>query len=47
MKMYGGVEVWPHTFLTLAPDQGEWSASCPSFFTSGKSPWYAFKGRLH
>jgi hypothetical protein len=33
MKMYWGVEVWFHTFLTSAPDGGEWSASCSSHFT--------------
>jgi len=28
------VEVNLHTFLTLAPGRGEWSASCFSHFTS-------------
>jgi len=36
MKMYGGVEVQLHTFLASALGGGEWSASCPSHFTSGK-----------
>jgi hypothetical protein len=35
MKMYGRVEVQPHTFLTSALDEGEWSASHPSCFI----PW--------
>jgi len=35
MKMYWGVVVQLHTFLTLAPDGGEWSASCLSCFTPG------------
>jgi len=33
--MYGGVDIQLHTFLTLALDGGEWSASHPSHFT----PW--------
>jgi hypothetical protein len=30
MKMYGGVKVYIHAFLTSALDEGEWSASCPT-----------------
>jgi len=30
MKMYWGVQIQLHAFLTLALDGGEWSASCPS-----------------
>jgi hypothetical protein len=33
MKTYGGVEVWPHAFLTSALGEGEWLASWPSRFT--------------
>jgi hypothetical protein len=33
MKSHWGVEVLIHTFLTLALDGGEWSASRPSCFT--------------
>jgi hypothetical protein len=33
MKMYWGVDVWIHIFLTLALVGGEWSASRPSRFT--------------
>jgi hypothetical protein len=33
MKMYGGVEVEIHTYLTLALDGGQRSASCPCHFT--------------
>jgi hypothetical protein len=33
MKVYGGVDVQIHIFLTLALVGGEWSASCPSRFT--------------
>jgi len=34
----GGMEVSPHTFLTLVLDVGEWSASWPSHFTSRGRP---------
>jgi hypothetical protein len=33
MKMYWGVEIQHHTFLTIALEGGEWSASCPGHFT--------------
>jgi len=33
MKVYWGMEVYLHAFLTLALDGGEWSASCSSFYT--------------
>jgi hypothetical protein len=33
MKMYWGVEVWLHAFLTSSLDGGEWSASHPGYFT--------------
>jgi hypothetical protein len=36
MKTYRGVEIQLHTFLTLALDGGEWSASHPSHFTPEK-----------
>jgi hypothetical protein len=32
--MYGGMDVWIHTFLTLALFEGEWSASHPYCFIS-------------
>jgi len=35
MKIYGGVE-YLQAFLTLALDGGEWSASYPGQFSSGK-----------
>jgi hypothetical protein len=35
MKTCWKVEVWLHTFLTLALDGGEWSASRPGRFTTG------------
>jgi len=41
VKIYWGVEVWVHAFLTSVLDGGEWSASNPSHFTpKGKNPWY-------
>jgi hypothetical protein len=36
IKMYGGVEVQLHVFLTLVLDEDEWSASHPSHFTPGE-----------
>jgi hypothetical protein len=33
MKVYGGVEVYVHVFLTSALLGGEWSASRPGHFT--------------
>jgi hypothetical protein len=33
MEAYWRVDVWLHTFLTLALDGGEWSASHPGCFT--------------
>jgi hypothetical protein len=33
MKVYGGVDVQIHIFLTLALAGGEWSASHPAHFT--------------
>jgi hypothetical protein len=35
MKMYGGVDVQFHVFLTMALVGGEWSASRPGRFTPG------------
>jgi hypothetical protein len=35
MKVYGGVDVYSHIFLTSALAGGEWSASRPGRFT----PW--------
>jgi hypothetical protein len=32
MKMYRGMDVWIHIFLTLALAGGEWSASRPGHF---------------
>jgi hypothetical protein len=36
MKMYGGVDVQTHVFLTSALDGGEWSASRPALLTPGE-----------
>jgi hypothetical protein len=36
MKVYGGVDVLIHVFLTSALIGGEWSASHPGRFTPGK-----------
>jgi len=46
MKIYGGLEVHLHTFLISAVDGGEWSASCPSCFTTRESPWNPMDRRL-
>jgi hypothetical protein len=40
MKMYWGVEVQLHEFLTSALDGGEWSASFPNIFTPRKRAQY-------
>jgi hypothetical protein len=37
MKMYGGVGVYIHIFLTSALAGGEWSASRPGRFTPGET----------
>jgi hypothetical protein len=37
-KVYGGVDVYIHIFLTSALVGGEWSASRPGRFTPGKEP---------
>jgi len=43
----GREEVQLHTFLTLAPDGDEWSASCPGHFPpQGKSHQYPLVRRL-
>jgi len=34
MKAYGGVQVYLLSFLTLAQDGGDWSASHPGHFVS-------------
>jgi hypothetical protein len=36
MMTYGGMEIQLHTFLTLALDEGNWSASCHSHCTMGE-----------
>jgi hypothetical protein len=36
MKVYGGMEVYIHVFLTLALVGGEWSISRPGRFTPGE-----------
>jgi hypothetical protein len=36
IKTYGVVKVQSHTFLTLALDGGDWSASCPYYFIPGE-----------
>jgi len=40
------VEVKHHAFLTLAPEGGDWSASCPSHFVPRERPWYPLDRRL-
>jgi hypothetical protein len=47
MKVYGGVDVYLHIFLTSALAGGEWSASRTSCFTFGEgSPQYPLDMRL-
>jgi hypothetical protein len=46
MKMYGGVDVYIHIFLTSSLVGGEWSASCLGHCTPGKSSWYPLDRRL-
>jgi hypothetical protein len=36
MKSYGGMEVQPLSFLTLAQDRFEWQVSCRGGSTRGK-----------
>jgi hypothetical protein len=36
MKVYGGVDLYIHIFLTSALGGGEWSASRPGCFTPGE-----------
>jgi hypothetical protein len=45
IKMYG---IWRYSspFLTLALDDGEWSASCPGCFNSGEKPPYPLDSKL-
>ena len=38
----GGMEVWLHSFITLAIVKYEWSASCPSCSILWKEPWYPY-----
>jgi hypothetical protein len=38
MKTYGGVDVYTHVFLISPLVGGEWPASRPGSFTSGKEP---------
>jgi len=33
IKVYGGVDVWLHSFFTQALDGGQWRASFSSHFT--------------
>jgi hypothetical protein len=36
MRVYGGLDVWIHIFLTSALVGGQWSTSRPGRFTSGE-----------
>jgi hypothetical protein len=38
MKVYGGVDVYIHIFLTSALVGGEWSVTRPGRFTPEKEP---------
>jgi hypothetical protein len=47
MKMFGGMEVQLHAFLTLVLGGGEWSASHPSHFTPRESTPYQLQFCMH
>jgi hypothetical protein len=47
MKMYGGMALYLHAFLTSVLDEGEWSASRPGRFITGETaPRYPLDRRL-
>jgi hypothetical protein len=46
MKLYWGLEIYLHAFLTLVLDGGEWSASRTGHFTPRESPWYPLDRRF-
>jgi hypothetical protein len=46
MKVYGGVDVQIHIFLTSTLVGSEWSTSRPGRFILGKKPWYPVDRRL-
>jgi hypothetical protein len=46
MKVYSGVDVWIHIFLTSALVGGEWSASLSAALPQGNSPRYPLDWRL-
>jgi hypothetical protein len=46
VKIYVGVDVYIHVFLTSALSGGEWSASRVICFTPGKQPQYAMDRRM-
>ena len=41
-----GVDIWIHSFLTLAQDGGEWSTLRPARFNPYKQHWYTLNRRL-
>jgi hypothetical protein len=46
MEHEGKVEVWLHSFLTLALHVAEWSTSHPQYFTPAREPRYPLNKRL-
>jgi hypothetical protein len=44
--IYGGVEVWLHTFSILALDGGEWPFHALNTLHPWKEPWYTLDRRL-
>jgi hypothetical protein len=47
MKIYGGLDLYIHVFLTSDLVGGEWSVASPShFIPSKRAPWYLLDRRM-
>jgi hypothetical protein len=40
IRVYGGMVVYLHSFLSFIPDGGEWPSSTPASFPLGTDPQY-------